>query len=355
MKRVLVLATSRKTRGGITSVVNAHSEGELWLKYQCKWIQTHRDGPRWRKVCYFIFGTFQYIVLLPFYDIVHMHVSFAGSLTRKCIYMLFAKLMKKNTIVHFHPPTSDVLCNPTNQRKYYLLFKNADKVLVLSRTWKEMIEQVVYGEHLLTDKRYQNIEVLYNPCPKIGDEEIVPILDRGKYILFAGTLIIRKGYKCLISAFSRIAKCHLDWKVILAGVDEEHQAINLIKSYGIEDQVELVGWCERGTMMNLYKNAGIFCLPSSGEGFPMSVLEAWAYGTPVICTPVGGLPDFLIEGENALIFDYNDEITLAKHLNQLINDVEMRENLSKGGRALAKTVFDEGLINEQLCKIYETI
>ena len=52
--RVLVVATSRKTRGGITSVVKAHETGEQWKKYHCRWIQTHRDGPTWRKILYFI-------------------------------------------------------------------------------------------------------------------------------------------------------------------------------------------------------------------------------------------------------------------------------------------------------------
>ena len=52
--KVLVVATSRKTRGGITSVVKAHETGNQWKKYHCKWIETHRDGPSWRKILYFI-------------------------------------------------------------------------------------------------------------------------------------------------------------------------------------------------------------------------------------------------------------------------------------------------------------
>ena len=44
MTKVLVLATSRKTRGGVTSVVKAHEQGEQWKKYHCKWIETHRDN-----------------------------------------------------------------------------------------------------------------------------------------------------------------------------------------------------------------------------------------------------------------------------------------------------------------------
>ena len=49
MAKVLVIATSRKTRGGITSVVKAHETGEQWKKYHCRWIETHRDGNSIRK------------------------------------------------------------------------------------------------------------------------------------------------------------------------------------------------------------------------------------------------------------------------------------------------------------------
>lgn len=68
--RVLVVATSRKTCGGITSVVKAHETGEQWKKYHCRWIQTHRDGPAWRKLRYLVTALIEYMVLLPWYDIV---------------------------------------------------------------------------------------------------------------------------------------------------------------------------------------------------------------------------------------------------------------------------------------------
>lgn len=43
MYKVLIIATSHKTRSGITSVINAHKKGPQWQKYHCKWIETHID------------------------------------------------------------------------------------------------------------------------------------------------------------------------------------------------------------------------------------------------------------------------------------------------------------------------
>lgn len=348
MARVLVVATSRKTRGGITSVIKAHETGEQWKKFHCRWVETHRDGPAWRKVWYFIYGTLEFVLLLPFYDIIHMHVSFAGSLSRKCLYMRLAKMFGKKTIVHFHPPTQDVLKNPAFKRKYQYLFPSADKVLVLSTLWKKWIT-----EELGIDD--SNVNVLYNPCPTISEEELVPIENRKNYILFAGALIVRKGYKGLIKGFSHIADKYPDWKLLIAGVDEELQASSLIESLGISSQVELLGWCDKEKIRILYKNAGAYCLASSGEGFPMVVLEAWANGTPVVCTPVGGLPDIIKECENAITFEFDNDVQLGEQLDKLIGDIELRRILSTEGRWLATTVFDSKNINEKLSMIYYSL
>ena len=64
MSKVLIVATSCKTRGGITSVIKAHKAGEQWKKFHCKWIETHIDKNSIYKLWYFIKG---YAVFCAFY------------------------------------------------------------------------------------------------------------------------------------------------------------------------------------------------------------------------------------------------------------------------------------------------
>jgi len=75
-KKVLVIATSRKTRGGITSVIKAHKTGEQWKKFHCKWIETHRDGNNIRKLWYLGTALIEYFCLLPFYICISCHPTF---------------------------------------------------------------------------------------------------------------------------------------------------------------------------------------------------------------------------------------------------------------------------------------
>ena len=102
MTRVLVIATSRKTRGGITSVALAHEKGAQWKDYHCRWLETHRDGGILTKLVYmlraFVLGT----ILIPQYQIIHIHLSEPPSAMRKLPFMWWAKVWRKKTIIHFH-------------------------------------------------------------------------------------------------------------------------------------------------------------------------------------------------------------------------------------------------------------
>ena len=64
--KVLVVATSRKTRGGITAVIRAYEAGPQWREFHCRWIETSRVGAAWRMLLYLAAALEQYVVLLPF-------------------------------------------------------------------------------------------------------------------------------------------------------------------------------------------------------------------------------------------------------------------------------------------------
>lgn len=343
VSRVLVVATSRKTRGGITSVVKAHETGEQWKKYHCRWIQTHRDGSAWRKLLYLFTALLEYLVLLPWYDIVHIHVATTQSARRKKIFFELAKIMHKKTIFHFHPSNEKFLYESANKSLYRNLFSRADLVLVLSEQWRRWIKEALgLTEH---------IEVLYNPCPIV---ERKPELKQNE-ILFAGTVIPRKGYADLIRGFAKIASKHPDWKVVIAGNGEIDKAKAIAKECGIENQVVFLGWVNGHAKDLAFQRASIYCLASDGEGFPMGVLDAWAYGIPCVVTPVGGLPDIVIDGENALVFPVGDVDILARQLERMISDNGLRNRITQASLELAHTTFNVKNLNHALEGIYSKL
>ena len=340
MAKVLVVATSRKTRGGIMSVVKAHETGDQWKKYHCRWIETHRDGNNIRKLWYLCTALLEYICFLPFYDIVHIHIATAQSAKRKQLFFYLAKWLGKKVIFHFHPSNEKFLFEPMNVRLYRKLFSKADLVLVLSEQWRCWIKMALGLSN--------HIEVLYNPCPIVNRRDDL----RKNHILFAGTIISRKGYETLIRGFAKIAQEHSDWKVIFAGNGEIANAMKIVECCGIQNQVEFLGWVTDKDKEKVFQEASVYCLASDGEGFPMGVLDAWAYGIPCVVTPVGGIPDIVVDGENGLVFGVGDVDGLANKLHMIIIDRTLRENIVLGQDQYVKGAFNINSINRKLEKIY---
>ncbi len=343
MTMVLVIATSRKTRGGITSVIKAHQTGEQWQKFHCKWIETHRNGNPIRKLWYLFSAILQYLFLLPFYDIVHIHIATTQSAKRKQLFFYPAKWMKKKIIFHFHPSNEKFLFEPYNQKLYKKLFSQADLILVLSEQWKKWLEESLgITEH---------VEVLYNPCPKVNRREDI----RENNILFAGTIIPRKGYGDLIKAFAKIAKKYPNWKVIFAGNGEIENAKKIASEYGISNQIVFPGWINGKKKEETFQKASIYCLASDGEGFPMGVLDAWAYGIPCVVTPVGGIPDIIRDEVNGLIFPVGDIDTLASKLEKLITNKDLRTKIVKETDKYVNNEFNVSFINQKLGQLYSNL
>lgn len=343
-KKVLVVATSRITRGGITSVVKLHEKGEQWNAFSCKWIQTHRDGSMATKLWYFFKSFTAYAILLPFYDLVHIHLSEPPSAKRKKLFMGLARLFNKKILLHFHLSDEKFLYDPNNFDLYRGLFTKADLVLVLSEQWRRWINDSLK----LTEKDGVNMEVLYNPCSEVNRVED----RRENRILYAGTIMHRKRYADLIEGFALIANKYPDWKVAFAGNGEIEKAKALVAKRNIEQQIEFLGWVKGEAKDAAFQRASIYCLASEGEGFPMAVLDAWSYGIPCVMTPVGGIPDIVDDGKQGLIFPVGDTQCLAEKLEQLILDHELRKTIVAETDKFVYGTFSVDVVNRQLGDIY---
>jgi glycosyltransferase involved in cell wall biosynthesis len=80
----------------------------------------------------------------------------------------------------------------------------------------------------------------------------------------------------------------------------------------------------------LLATAHVLVLPSHAEGLPMSVLEAFAACVPVICTPVGGLPEVVVDGANGLLVPPGDVSSLADAILRLLEDETFRARIAAG-------------------------
>ena len=174
-------------------------------------------------------------------------------------------------------------------------------------------------------------------------------------ILYAGTVNHRKGYADMVKAFAKIAHLHKDWQIVFAGNGEIEQGKALAESLGISSQTKWLGWVRGDEKDKAFCEASIFCLPSYAEGFPMSVLDAWSYGLPVITTPVGGIPDVAKDGENMLLFNPGDVDALADCMDRMITDKGLRDKISRASLEFARVRFNIETINKEVGILYQDV
>ncbi len=261
---------------------------------------------------------------------------------RKVLFMAVSKLLGKKVIVHFHSFSVDTTIKSKYQWVYRYLFGKADCVLVLSKYWQdELCQTLGFNE----DK----VKVLYNPCTT---EVPVKEYPKKKEILYAGTVNARKGYADMIKAFAKVADKHSDWSIVFAGNGEIMEGKALAKQSGIAEQTVFLGWVRGEDKDKAFKEASVFCLPSYAEGFPMGVLDAWAYGLPVITTPVGGIPDIAVDGKNCLLFNPGDVDRLAGQMDRMMSSEELRSDVAKESSVLAKGLFSIEDVTKRLAMIY---
>lgn len=346
-KTVLVIATSRKTRGGISAVLNAYASTSFWDNWNCRWIETHCDKSRLHSLWCFFKALFETLWLLPSSSIVHLHLSHPVSAIRKTFFFIPAWLMRKNIIVHFHAASAELTLHGKISWLYRFLFTKANRVIVLSEYWKAAI--------LSLTKNAGNIAVVYNPCNSLQPARNIPAVEKERYILFAGTLNARKGYADLIRAFREVAAVFPDWKLRIAGNGEIHSGKILARQLNIEQNVEFTGWISGDKKEEAFRKASVFCLPSYAEGFPMSVLDAMNFSVPVITTQIQGLTEEFSNNTDLLLFKAGDISELSQKLQMLIGDIELRKNISNNAFRKLNEKFSLEVISTQMDAIYKSL
>ena len=186
-------------------------------------------------------------------------------------------------------------------------------------------------------------------------------LENHKFVLCLSRIDFQKNQLLLVRAFAEFRKTHPDWKLVFIGsvsVEEYHRKIlEEIERVGLTDAVLIIPGLKPDDPLlpSAYKTAEMFVLPTANEPFGIVILEAWAAGTPVIATRVGGIPGFTTDGENILLSEDNNAAMLTLKMEQLAGSPELQTKLAKNGFAEVSASYDWSAIAERVMKIYEEV
>ncbi len=206
-----------------------------------------------------------------------------------------------------------------------------------------------YASHILTISRFVQSEI--QTIMKVSPERISAVLlapdplftprdpERTRrvqktyhlpdtYFLFVGSLEPRKNLNLIIQAMTGRDQT---LPLVLAGWDGwgDKAWKQEMRTAGLADRVFMTGYVDDETLACLYSGARALIYPSLYEGFGLPVLEAMACGCPVICSHAASLPE--AAGDAGLLIDPHDPEDLARAMDRISHDPDLRQTMAKKG------------------------
>lgn len=170
------------------------------------------------------------------------------------------------------------------------------------------------------------------------------------YVLFAGRIVPEKGSHYLIDAWQRIGR---PVKLVIAGdTSYSDDYVARVRS-AAEDGVIFPGFVFGERLAALFRNATLFVLPSDLEGYPIVLLEALAFGAPVLASDIP--PNVEILGRDGRFFSAGDTGDLAERLTACLEHAEEFKRAADAARHDAITAHDWDLVTERTLVVYEKV
>jgi glycosyltransferase involved in cell wall biosynthesis len=181
-------------------------------------------------------------------------------------------------------------------------------------------------------------------------------LDR-RTVLFVGRLSQEKGVMDLLEAWR--AANRRDAMLVLVGPDMVGHRWDAgvpgreyVATHDLSDRVRFEG--SAVDPARFYRAADVFVQPSHFEALGNTALEAMASGLPVVTSGVGGLGDFCMDGENALLYEPRSSSSLAATLSRMLDDRALRERIAAAGRQTVTDQFELGGLLDRYARLIES-
>jgi len=187
------------------------------------------------------------------------------------------------------------------------------------------------------------ILAIENACPFPPQDYIKR--ENTKTVLAVGRLIQVKGFDMLLEAWVQVSDFMPDWKLVIVGEGKERNKLTkFIEENELTEKVNLVG--KTSDVSKYYKEAEIFCLSSRFEGFPMVLLEALAFGLPIVSFDCDTGPAEILEGTGSILVPKNNIDELASALIELMDNKEDRKIMGLQGKEKSKKYQPKEIIGQ---------
>lgn len=292
------------------------------------------------------FDILKYIIRIILFrpDIVMVNPSMAPrAIKRDCMYLKIARFLGYKTSVMFHGFHEESVRDMKPMIVESL--NNAAVIFVLAESFKSTLVEwgVTTPIELTTTKVDDNL---------LKDFSIERRKGKVNNIIYLARVTKEKGIFVSLDIFDLLSKQYpqLNFTVVGSGEDLE-EAKEYAKGKNIPN-ITFTGLCTGEELIEQYKQADLYLFTSYHEGMPTSVLEAMAFGLPVVTRPVGGLVDFFDTKMGSMVDSFSPEDFIPS-IAQMITDSEYTKQISIYNYNYAKNRFYASQVADGLVKALE--
>jgi glycosyltransferase involved in cell wall biosynthesis len=238
--------------------------------------------------------------------------------------------------------------NSKLRSRYVKLINSSDNIFVLGLSFKDKLvswgvnENKIYLEKTMVDDDF----IPKNPN-EFSDKKSIKLL-------FLSRVTKSKGIFQAVDAFNLHLQANSTSSFTIAGTGEDLEELReYVRSKNVRN-INFVGFADDVMKRKLMSNHDVFILPSYSEGMPISIFEAMSYGLTVITRPVGGIPDYFVEGEMGFSIESLEPVDFAKALNTVVKDIDLRERVSFFNRKYILENVSSSVISNRLLSEFES-
>lgn len=180
---------------------------------------------------------------------------------------------------------------------------------------------------------------------------------KGLHVLLKALRIVKESYPEVKLSVPGTPLRKADTLIKLLKQDGYSKLISkMIVDYGLTDNVTYTGRLTADEMAKKMAEVNCFVMCSAVENHSSTLLEAMTVGAPCVASRVGGVPEYAVDGENTLLYDFEDYEELARQIMKVFEDKDLRNSLSTGARKfISQGDFNKENDYEEMRKIYEDI
>lgn len=172
-------------------------------------------------------------------------------------------------------------------------------------------------------------------------DSLLPDLEGQRVVLSVGAFEHKKGHDVLLKAFLGLSNRHKDLHLVLIGQagPETAQVESAVEELGLAERCTVLKDVPHEVVARYMRAASLFVLASRSEPFGLVLLEAGAFGLPVVATRVGGIPEIIAGPEYGVLVEPDDPRALGRALEELLQNAEGARVLGENLRQRVRAVF----------------